>query len=248
MMKFCIGLAVCFAMVSLASSIVGAADLRDGLVGYWPLDGNADDPIGGTTGELMDGAEWSNDGYLGGAVMLDGVSGHVVISGFELITDSITFVCWLKGWRQSQWAGIIVSRGSNDIWMGFGNGDALTYVWNNNDPQTYNWAGGPVIPQDKWSMLAVTIDPEKVTAYAYSDGELSSGTNEMPHIEQIVDDLKFGWDECCGADRHVSGLIDEVMIYDRALNEDEILQLATSGLAVSRPDDKLIATWAGLKR
>jgi hypothetical protein len=66
------------------------------LVGYWPLDGNADDPIGGTTGELMDGAEWSDDGHLGGAVMLDGVTGHVVISGFELITDSITFVCWLK--------------------------------------------------------------------------------------------------------------------------------------------------------
>jgi len=247
MIEFSTRLTVCFAITFLFASIAGAADLQDGLVGYWPLDGNADDPVGGTTGELMEGAEWSNDGYLGGAVMLDGVSGHVAISGFELITDSITFACWFKGWRQTQWAGIVVSRGSNDVWMGFGNGEALTYVWNNNDAQTYNWAGGPVIPQDTWAMLALAIEPERVTAYAYSDGELNSGTNELAHIEQIVDNLKFGWDECCGADRHVSGLIDEVMIYSRTLNEDEVINLATSGLAVSRPDGKLITTWANLK-
>lgn len=57
--------------------------------------------------------------------------------------------------------------------------------------------------------------------------------------------LKFGWDECCGA-RYFQGLIDEVMIYNLTLNADEIKKLATIEVAVESAG-KIAITWAALK-
>ena len=97
-------------------------------------------------------------------------------------------------------------------------------------------------------MVAMTIDPGKAVAYIYTDADgLQSAANAIEHIEQtIADNLKIGWDECEGV-RHVRGMIDEVMIYYRALSEDEISSLATGGLAVTDPGDGLAATWGWIK-
>jgi hypothetical protein len=70
--------------------------------------------------------------------------------------------------------------------------------------------------------------------------------NDIGHIEQTVINVKFGWDECCGA-RYFKGIIDEVMIYDRTLNADDIKELATEGLPVESKG-KLAITWGTLKR
>ena len=240
--------AVLVLLIGLATGIANAADLTEGLVGYWPLDGDGTDSVGDTVGDLVGGANWTDDGRSNGAVEVDGSTGYVAISGFNLIADTITFVAWINGWKQSEWTGIVVSRGTSETWMGFGPNDTLTYVWNNNSPNTYSWPGGPAIPQDQWAMVAVAIEPDKATSYVYSDADgLNQGVNEIPHIEETVDNLKFGWDECCGADRHFRGIIDEVMVYDRALTEDEILKLATSGLAVASTG-KLTTTWGRTKQ
>jgi hypothetical protein len=233
-------------VLSLIASIAIAADLTAGLVGYWPLDGDAKDTIDGKDGKLVGGAKWAKDGYLGGAVECDGSTGYVEVSGFNLTTDTITAVAWINGWRQSAWTGIVVGRGGTPFWMGFTDQDTLSYVWNNNAGDTWGWRQGPKIPQEEWAMAAMAIEPKKATAYIYSDDKLDQGVNAIAHIEQTVEMLKFGWDECCGAERHFLGHIDEVMIYDRALSEDDILQLATSGLAVSTAGKRTI-TWSAIK-
>jgi len=236
-------------MLTLSASIV-SADLSDGLVGYWPLDGNGKDIVGKSEGNLEGGADWVKEGRLNGAVELDGASGYVAISGFELTTIDLTAVVWMKGWKQSDWAGIMCSR--NDpmsFWVGFNPANTLSYVWNNNDAATYDWNQGPLIPQDEWAMCVLTIAEDQAVGYIYTDaGGLESGVNKIAHIEQIiVDNLKIGWDECCGADRHISGILDEVMIYNRVLNEAEVEQLAVSGLAVE-VKDKLATQWGAIKQ
>lgn len=242
------GFMVLALIFGLTTGIASAADLTLGLVGYWPLDGDVKDSVGSSDGELVGGAEWVDDGWLNGAVKLDGSTGHVQISGFELITDTITFVAWINGWKQDGWAGIVVSRGTSATWTGFGPNDTLTYVWNNNSPDTYNWTGGASIPQNEWALVAIAVEPDQATSYTYSEANgLMQGVNEIPHIEENVDNVKFGWDECCGDGRHFNGLIDEVMIFDRALNEDEILKLATTGLAVE-PAGKLTTAWGRIKQ
>jgi len=244
-------LVVLFLLFSVSSNVIIAANLRDGLVAYWPLDGNGDDKVGKSEGKLEIGAKWTNNGRVNGAVKLNGTTGYVTISGFTLTTNKLTSVLWLKGWRQAEavnlWTGLLCSRGPMTFWMGFTHRNTLSYVWNNTTIR--DWMGGPVIPKDEWAMLAITIDPDKGVAYVYTDADgLRSAENAVPHVEQsIADNLEIGRDECCG-DRYILGIIDEVMIYNRALSEAEVLQLATTGLAVDYQTDKLPACWGEIKR
>jgi hypothetical protein len=218
---------------SLCAVSVSAIELTDGLVGYWPLDGNGNDESdNGHDARLKKGAKWTNNGWVNGAVEVDGEDGHVVVDDrFELTTDTITVIARINGWKTIDWSGIVVGRSETPFWMGIAANNTLTYVWNNNSPQTWAWRGGPEVPQGEWTLVAIAIEPNKATAYTYHEatGQLNAKVNDIPHIEQKVVNLKFGWDECCGA-RYFKGLIDEVMIYDRTLNADEIKNLAVVGL------------------
>ena len=51
---------------SLSAWFVSAADLTSGLVGHWPLDGNADDVVGKAKGELVGGAQRERRGSESG--------------------------------------------------------------------------------------------------------------------------------------------------------------------------------------
>ena len=51
---------------------VSAQDLNEGIVGYWPLDGNGKDESGnGNDAKLEKGAVWSDNGWVNGAVEVD---------------------------------------------------------------------------------------------------------------------------------------------------------------------------------
>ncbi|MBD3181248.1 hypothetical protein GF312_03080 [Candidatus Poribacteria bacterium] len=220
------------------------SDVTSDLVAHWPMEGDATDIVGGWDGEVGSGGpEWV-EGRLDQGVALDG-SSHITVPGFELTTDTITFVAWIKGWKAADWAGIVGSRTPLATEMIFGDNDTLHYVWNNNT--MWEWANGPVIPQDEWAMAALTIGPDAGTAYIYTDDDgLQSAAQEAEHIEQTVGELNIGWVDCCGGTRYFNGIIDEVMIYNRELTEEDILQLATKGLSVE-PAGKLAITWGGLK-
>lgn len=227
------------------------ADLSDGLFGYWPLDGNGKDESGnGNDVKLEAGAKFVKEGWIGGAIEVDGAGGHAVVDGaFSLTTTDITVAARINGWKTINWSGIVVGRKDpSSFWMGVADNNTLTYVWNNNSGATWGWKGAPAIPQDKWALVAIAIEEEKATSYIYhrDENKLDSAENKIAHIEQTVMNLKFGWDECCGA-RYFKGIIDEVMIYERTLSADEITILAIQGLPVESKG-KLAMTWGALKR
>jgi len=235
--------------VSFLPMVAIAAGLTDGLVGYWPLDGNGKDESGsGHDVTLEAGANWVDNGWINGAMEVDGSGGHAVVdSSFNLVTTEITVIARINGWKTIDWSGVVVGRSDTTFWMGVADNDTLTYVWNNNSGETWGWIGAPAFPQDKWALIAIAIAEDKATSYIYdrASGKLESADNVIPHIEQTVINLKFGWDDCCG-DRYFNGIIDEVMIYDRTLSADEITMLATDGLPVESKG-KLTTTWAALK-
>ena len=237
--------------ISLCAVSLCTANLSEGLYGYWPLDGNGKDESGnGHDAELMQGAEWTNEGWINGGMALDGAGGHAVVDDkFTLTTTNLTVAARINGWKTIDWSGIVVGRSDPaSFWMGVAANNTLTYVWNNNAGNTWDWKGAPEIPQDKWALVAIAIEPDKATSYIYhrDGGKLDSAENEIAHIEQTVLNLKFGWDECCGA-RYFKGIIDEVMIFERTLSADEIEQLAIGGLPVESKG-KLAVPWGDLKR
>lgn len=245
-MKLSINLMFFSLVVLLTVGIANAADVKKDMVSYWPLDGNAKDIVGGFDGKEMGSPKWVQ-AHKGQGVQLDGVS-HINAAKFELFTDVITFVAWINGWKMADWAGIVGSRTPTACEMIFGANDTVHYVWNNNAATTYDWAGAPQIPQDSWAMVALTVDPEKATAYVYTEDKgIKQSANKIPHVEQQIGNMNIGFVDCCGNVRYFKGIIDEVMIYKRALTEADLLQLAFNGLAVES-SEKLATTWGDVKR
>ena len=245
---------ICVAFVALMAGLM-AGTTRAELVGQWKFDEGSgttayDSSGNGYDGTLEGGASWA-DGRFKGGIELDGTSGYISVPDFQLTTDTITFVAWVNGWKGADWAPLISSRVVNACEMIFSDNDTLRYVWNNDSSETWGWTGGPVIPQDTWTMLAVTIDPAGATAYVYTDdGGLTQTSNAIAHVEQTVGALQIGFSY---APRYVRGIMDEVAVYDHALTEDEILTLAkgAKGLPLARgpnPVDgaMLEATWVTL--
>ena len=238
--------------VGLVVGVAGAADVKTGLVGYWPMDGNANDLSGnGHDGVLMENPDFVA-GQRGQAVQLVGPVGgdaqHVHIPGLSLTSDNVTWVAWINGSNNHDWTGIMMSRGTNDTGMGFGQGGTLHYTWAGDS--TWNWHIGPVIPLNTWTMVAISLDPAIATAYVYTDaGGLQSAVSDgYTHPAETIDDLRFGWDNCCDAGgRWFGGIMDELMLYERALSEGDILELATSGAAAVELSGKLTTTWGNLK-
>ena len=228
----------------------------DGVLGYWPLDGDvsggelAVDASGnGHHLRVAPGARWVEDGMVNGAVEFDGISGNIVDvdKSFQYTLDSITVMTWIKGWKIENWAGIIAGRSSTPFWIGF-NGDTLTYLWESDWEQpTYIWEGAR-IPENERALIAVTVAPDKATSNVYhaETGILETKEHKRGHFSQFITNLRFGWDECCGS-RYFKGLIDEVVIYDRALSADEINKTGTRDVSVERVE-KLTTRWGSLKR
>jgi len=200
------------------------------LVGWWMFDeGNGDtayDSAGDNHGYVY-GVEWAT-GQIGGALSFDGVDDYVAMPDFKLITNTVTFVTWINGWKAGDWAGIVYSRSDVACGMDFGSNNTLHYTWNNNSEQTWGWEGGPQIPQNQWAMVALVIEPDKASAYVYTEaGGLQQGVNNIPHLQQTINDLKIGWDDHRGS-RRFEGVIDDVRIYNRALYVEEIEELGVS--------------------
>ena len=113
--------------------------------------------------------------------------------------------------------------------MSFGNNDTLHYIWNNNNLTTWGWTGGPVIPENKWAMVAVVIEPSQATAYVCKEADgLQKGVNNIPHIQQRIGNVMIGFDDdsiVYLSNRYFCGLIDDVRIYSYALSEAEVKEV-----------------------
>ena len=240
-------------LIGMLTGIAYAADITTGLAGYWPLDGNAKDKSGkGNDGVAMGNPTWVS-GRVGQAVKLAGAVGGVNqlidLPTFKLNSNTVTMAVWINGWKNDAWTGIMMSRntGGNANGIGFGDGDALHYTWSNNT--TWNWHLGPVIPKDKWVLVAIAIDPKQATAYLFTDADgLKSAVNVADHPAEPIDKMQIGNDACCGDTRWFVGMMDEAVIYSRTLTKDDIIELATKGITTAvEAGGKLATTWGTLK-
>ncbi len=228
-----------------------AADITDGMIGYWPLDGNAKDVSGNKYhGELDGKVKWEK-GKVNGGANFDGKGSHIKVAQKDLFPETLDFtvVTWINGHKAQDWAAVVSARGTakQAYWMGYQPTDKLAYVWNNDSDKTWNWQGSIKIPQDTWALIAVAIEKTKATTYAYTAAtkKLELAENKIDHIEQAPSNFVFGKDDCCGQ-RFYQGILDEVMMFKRTLNKAEIMQLATIGLNVESKN-KLATSWGEIK-
>ena len=217
-----------------------AGAVSSGLVAYWPLDetsgSNAADASGygndGTLTNMNPAVDWVS-GHIGGALEFDGVDDEVDIPDSDLLDDTqqLTVALWVYPTRlDGNPRGPISKRihfHTEHAWaLFFWGGRRLNVDVETNDNR---FECNRVFEVDQWYHLALVYDGAQSAnqrVRVYINGALSRtayesssaiGNKNAPVVLGQLNGNDEGWFE---------GKIDDVRIYRRALDSDEISQLA----------------------
>jgi hypothetical protein len=199
------------------------------LVLYLPLDegdGNVAKDLSeyGNDAELKGKPKWA-DGKFGKALELDGAGSYALVPDSESlrITDRITISCWVKviGGGDPQSA---VEKGGGWIAGEYNlcavyQGGVLLQFHDLPDNCNDENIGGSV-RDGEWHFIAGTWDGKSIKVYI--DGELSREMKCPGELAENSDPLFIG--SRGGTQRFLMGYIDEIKIYNRALEKDELLR------------------------
>ena len=207
--------------------------LRDyTLLGYWQLDGDANDSSGyGNDGTVQGGAVWVDDSNRGWCLSLGGGGDYVQIpADANLNAGKITMAAWVKTSNAAPAGNMFVLNrqmtqpGTYTMWLKGADGKWAAQIRldgdENNPIQIYS---NDVATTD-WTHIAATYDGSDFKLYI--NGILQTETAAA--AGSIDDDssgiLTIGAHPNPG--NYFEGLIDEVIIYGKALNQQAVEKLA----------------------
>ncbi len=207
--------------------------LRDyTLLGYWQLDSDANDSSGyGNDGTVQGGAVWVDDSNRGWCLSLGGGGDYVRIpADVSLNAGNITMAAWVKASNPTPATPMhVLNRqmtqpGTYVLWLPSSNhkwGAQIRLNGDENNPiQIYS---NDVATTD-WTHIAATYDGSVFKLYI--DGILQTDTAAA--AGSIDDDLSGILTIGAHPDpkAYFEGLIDEVCIYGKALNQQALEALA----------------------
>jgi hypothetical protein len=155
--------------------------------------------------------------------------------------SSATFIAWINpSQTQGGYTGIIFNRtGSGGstaraTGMDLYSSNSVGYTWDN-VVETYNWNSGLFVPNNQWSMIAITINSTSATAYLCNANGISSATNAVANASLSNLNFFIATDPVNTAERSFIGRLTTAMVYNRALSQAEItsnfnFQKSTFGL------------------
>ena len=228
--------------LSLLIAVIPLIALGDeeGMVVYLPFDEGMGDIAKDISGNGHDGkivnAEWT-EGKLDKALNFNGQDAYVEIKYSDdfNIQDGITLAAWIKPGATSlqNWHGIINARKSTygpyllQTAVGFGEvGFYFSGAW--------RWLRtATTLKEGEWYHITATYDSSSGDIKIYTNGQLDigggtrKGTGKIdPNTaEGVVIGHNYGL-----AGRFFEGIIDEVVIYSRAISDEEVKELFDGSL------------------
>ena len=214
-------------------------------MGFEEVDGAAasDSSVFGNDG-LVAGAGRTDDGRFGRALSFDGLNDQVRIDDDDSLdlTDAMTLSAWVKPDVVTDWRTVLLKEDPAIGDLAY----SLYAAQPAGGPSAYVRAGtlaATVSPQqlpvDAWSHLAVVYDG--TTLSVYQDAAVVASVPYPGGINTTSGVLSIGGNAVWG--EWFSGLIDEVRVYDRALDASEVLADSLTPIA---SDDTAPTTPSGL--
>lgn len=209
--------------------------LKKGLVLYYSFDRDdgkqvADSRDSGIGGTVIEGAQWVGEGRFGGAYRVSGGRGRIEAGDSSVVTlkpdDDRTFCLWWKKDGNIQHKVLLSKWSQDNSRFGFTlftlPSEGRYYM----PFQTGHWAKfAAVLSDDKWNHVAVV---KMGTSYrVYHNGQDAPLVESMGWpmtVDMTVNKpLEIGGTHV--TDFGFEGLVDEVMVFDRALSSDAINQI-----------------------
>lgn len=255
---FVIFMCLVFAVFLSSTSL---ADLTEGLVGYWPLDGDGTDTSGNGLDGTINGNVTPVEDRFGNpntALQFPGIAdSHVAIQDTEelQITGAMTLAAW-----------VVVDPGMAGVNNGRivakqAGGGSRSWSLNTESaglPASFHIApdgnnvlalDGSSLPTNEWVHIAGIYKPGEALE-VYVNGKLDSTLTAGVPKEQFSNNgqsVLIGARNAC-SDCGWLGSIDDVVIYNRALSGKEVKELMAGGpFAAVELKGKLTATWGVIK-
>lgn len=210
------------------------------LLGAWTLDDGAGASVAdalpdGHAGTFVGAPAWI-PGTWNGGLALDGTDDHVQIDGLVGTHDELTVSAWVRPTGLSfPFAGLAMMRGptsASGLHLGFGT--ELRYTWNGSSAST-NWASGLSLPMGAWSFVALCVRPDAATLWMHDGAGWQSATRVAAHdVETFDGSFDLGQDPLIAL-RHFAGDLDDVRVFDWALDAAQLDALHDLGGASGGP-------------
>ena len=199
-------------------------------------------------GTLGDGSSsnapsWNSSCMVGGCYDFDG-SSEIDIpqsSSVNISDNSVTIAAWVRFHGVNQTMVIVSKIVSNDSHsspyfsyniqrFNDSGGDDYPRVWVSTQNNNFGFTSysGDVIDLDQWYHIVGVYDGSSLCTYLNGSllGSCAAVTGNLHTYDTPV---RLGSNG--GHDENLSGLLDEVYVFDRALSSDQVQELYTSGLA-----------------
>ncbi len=251
-----------FMAVFLFIVLPGLAEINpDNITGMWLFNegkgGTAADASGnGNDGEIH-GAKWV-DGKFGKALEFDGVSNWVEVPHSDTVGFkagvSFTITCYFKG---SKVGGSLVGKNYEDTsqatpwYLLWDNGakNTVSLYLRDGAGTSFPAHGTTPIADEKWHFIAGRADADAGKASIWVDGKMET---------EVDFNKKDGYGTSEGVfhvarhyDRYTEGIIDDVALFNVALEEEDMDALMSDGVetaAAVEPVNKLTTTWGRIKQ
>lgn len=250
-----------YAIVAILFMTTGSIDaFEESIIASWLMEEGSGSVLKDSTGNHEDGeifgeAVWV-DGKFGKALRFDGTSTYVVVPASPdfvmLNSGDFSFAAWFKtdvsAADRGTWICVLQQgdlNGTGRTWLGIGPNTAAT-------EQTYTYVGGGFtygipIEVGEWFHLAVVVEENGAadTIQVYSNGKPEAPSSKG--MESCAGDYFIGVHKSLDPVNLWQGLIDEIIIMNKALSEAEVNDLMNAGLAAVESRGKLSTTWGSLK-
>lgn len=168
------------------------------------------------------------EGKNGQALALDGSYG-IQLPADLITTNRYTVSLWVNPHEETQFTTTFFGAQDNNNWLSLTPmswDTSQTMLWSGSE-QWYNGEFGHLIALDSWHHIAFSVDNGMIAIY--EDGEQVHAGSSFPDLfsngAQLFSIGVNWWDPA------FNGLIDEVRIYDRPLDGDEITALDIDNLS-----------------
>jgi hypothetical protein len=189
----------------------------------------------------INGPTWAA-GQSGSALSCDGVDDYVsmgnILSGLTFISASMWFRTSATAFNSVPFGkGSVGGGATNDEWIfqfdSFGN---LRFgIYNTSSISRFVQVAPAVTAQDdQWHFAAATYDGS--TIRTYFDGSFSNSAAQSGSMQTTTVQLRVGSDD--GSQKY-TGSVDDVRIYNRALQPDEIRRIYTDPWAIYREPSRI---------
>ncbi|MDB3959034.1 SUMF1/EgtB/PvdO family nonheme iron enzyme, partial [Opitutales bacterium] len=202
-----------------------------GLIGYWPLEGNASDRSGNDLdGTAQNGASFQA-GAVGQGLYFDGTNDALVLPSFEL-GGVMTISFWGKIQQFQNWDAIMDFANSSTsenlkINMNDAGSEVREMVFQMKTANGDRYVGEPFWVLNEWVHLALTVD-SNATIRLYRSGSLIATESGADFASQISRSQHLFGKSTYNAN-HTKGMVDEIRFYDRAIQAREVAEIALQG-------------------